>query len=284
MAADVDDPTPAYGLTVLDIDMDDKVLDYGDALLRVRDVALLTGPRWVNDALMAFAWEHQRRTEPRDDVALVDAAVTFLVANMPPSDVADVLRPLRAHEATTVLFQVRPSPPTPATATPPPRNNARRADTHTPRADTHTPPTRSSAPQVNDNADVSRVGGGTHWSLLAYLRGVDGADDAFLHFDSLGGVNASAANALAAAAAEALGGPRAVAAARNVRHDPPDTPRQTNGYDCGLYVLEVADAVCDARGDERRLRESLRAVTPARVAVRRAEMLALVERLAEEAE
>ena len=130
---------------------------------------------------------------------------------------------------------------------------------------------------------MRRVGGGTHWSLLAYLRGVDGADDAFLHFDSLGGANASAANALAAAAAEALGGPRAVAAARNVRHDPPGTPRQTNGYDCGVYVLEVADAVCDARGDERRLRESLRAITPERVAARRAEMLALVERLAEEA-
>ena len=96
--------------------MDDKVLDYGDALLRVRDVALLTGPRWLNDAVMAFAWEHKRRAEPRADVALVDATVTFLVANMPPSGVADVLRPLCAHEATTVLFQLRPSPPTAATA------------------------------------------------------------------------------------------------------------------------------------------------------------------------
>ena len=133
---------------------------------------------------------------------------------------------------------------------------------------------------------MRRVGGGTHWSLLAYLRGVEGADDAFLHFDSLGAANATAANALAAAAAEALGGPRAVAAARNVRHDPPGTPRQTNGYDCGVYVLEMADAVCDARHvvrDERRMRESLQAITPERVAARRAEMLALVEQLAEEA-
>ena len=111
-----DDPHPAYGLAALDVVMDDKVLDYGDALLRVRDVALLTGPRWLNDAVMAFAWEHKRRAEPRADVALVDATVTFLVANMPPSGVADVLRPLCAHEATTVLFQVRPSPPTAATA------------------------------------------------------------------------------------------------------------------------------------------------------------------------
>ena len=53
-----------------------------------------------------------------------------------------------------------------------------------------------------------------------------------------------------------------------------------------MYVLEMADAVCDARHvvrDERRMRESLQAITPERVAARRAEMLALVERLAEEA-
>ena len=32
--------------------MDDKLLSYGDCLLRVRDVALLTGPHWLNDAVM----------------------------------------------------------------------------------------------------------------------------------------------------------------------------------------------------------------------------------------
>ena len=123
---------------------------------------------------------------------------------------------------------------------PPPRNNdpddisratSEADDTNDPvcrpSADAHTPP--RVPPQVNDNADVRRVGGGTHWSLLAYLRGVEGADDAFLHFDSLGAANATAANALAAAAAEALGGPRAVAAARNVRHDPPGTRDRPTG-------------------------------------------------------
>lgn len=157
--------------------MDDKVLDYGDALLRVRDVALLTGPRWVNDALMAFAWEHQRRTEPRDDVALVDAAVTFLVANMPPSDVADVLRPLRAHEATTVLFQVRPSPPTPATATPPPRNNARR-QTRTPLEQEQTltplprvpPVLRSTTTPTSPASAAARTGASSRTSAASTAR------------------------------------------------------------------------------------------------------------------
>ena len=39
---DDDLDTASYGLTQVDIAMDDKALDYHDCLLRVRDVALLT--------------------------------------------------------------------------------------------------------------------------------------------------------------------------------------------------------------------------------------------------
>eukprot|EP00227_Mantoniella_beaufortii_P016606 CAMPEP_0197581696 /NCGR_PEP_ID=MMETSP1326-20131121/5129_1 /TAXON_ID=1155430 /ORGANISM="Genus nov. species nov., Strain RCC2288" /LENGTH=64 /DNA_ID=CAMNT_0043145641 /DNA_START=16 /DNA_END=207 /DNA_ORIENTATION=- len=42
---------PAYGLTQVDLGMDDRALDYHDCLLRVRDVALLTGKHWLNDQL-----------------------------------------------------------------------------------------------------------------------------------------------------------------------------------------------------------------------------------------
>ena len=31
-----------------------------------------------------------------------------------------------------------------------------------------------------------------------------------------------------------------------MNHAPNDAPRQTNGHDCGLYVLAVADALCSA--------------------------------------
>ena len=95
--------------------MDDKVLDYGDALLRVRDVALLTGRHWLNDALLSFYFEWLRRERAdRPGVALVDASVGFLVANATPDVAAEVLGASRVDRAELVLFQARPRPPDPA--------------------------------------------------------------------------------------------------------------------------------------------------------------------------
>ena len=95
--------------------MDDKVLDYGDALLRVRDVALLTGRHWLNDALLSFYFEWLRRERAdRPGVALVDASVGFLVANATPDVAAEVLGASRVDRAELVLFQARPAPPRPA--------------------------------------------------------------------------------------------------------------------------------------------------------------------------
>jgi sentrin-specific protease 8 len=108
--------------------MDDKVLDYGDALLRVRDVALLTGRHWLNDALLSFYFEWLRRERAdRPGVALVDASVGFLVANATPDVAAEVLGASRVDRAELVLFQARPAP-----ARPPPR---RIATPPTPRPD-----------------------------------------------------------------------------------------------------------------------------------------------------
>lgn len=106
--------------------------------------------------------------------------------------------------------------------------------------------------QVNNNRDVSKANGGSHWSLLVYTRGREnehvrsskGRADVFAHFDSAGGINRGAADALAHAVAPWLGSPGARAAAETVNHAPAAAPRQTNGYDCGLYVLAAADAVC----------------------------------------
>jgi len=97
--------------------MDDKVLDYGDCLLRVRDVALLTGPHWLNDAIMNFYFEFLRREgaqadEPHDgEVALVDASVSFLVANVSPDEARAILEPLGVRRAKLALFLVRQKPP-----------------------------------------------------------------------------------------------------------------------------------------------------------------------------
>lgn len=151
---------------------------------------------------------------------------------------------------------------------------------------------------MNDNTDVRRAGGGTHWSLLAFRRGRFSSDgrgggDRFEHFDSSPAVsNRAAADALARSAAPSLGA-AAVEAANAVRHDPPDAPKQTNGWDCGVYALAVARALVEdfdrsnatsagppPAGDAR-WRDALRGIDPARAAAFRGEMLRLVESLAE---
>jgi sentrin-specific protease 8 len=93
--------------------MDDKLLSYGDCLLRVRDVALLTGPHWLNDAVMSFFFEYLRSEgaqpdEPHADrVVLVDASLSFLVANVSPDEARAVLAPLGVSRAHMALFLVR---------------------------------------------------------------------------------------------------------------------------------------------------------------------------------
>ncbi len=93
--------------------MDDKVLSYGDCLLRVRDVALLTGPHWLNDNVMSFFFEYLRGEGARPDephadrVVLVDASLTFLLANVSPDEARAVLAPLGVSRAHMALFLVR---------------------------------------------------------------------------------------------------------------------------------------------------------------------------------
>jgi hypothetical protein len=124
----------AYGLTQVDLGMDDRVLDYHDCLLRVRDVALLTGANWLNDQILAFYFAYLSRDKYRHaqaglgagdgggggrggggdggggggggGVALVDGNIGFLVANMAAAEVAQVVAPLNLREADLVLFEV----------------------------------------------------------------------------------------------------------------------------------------------------------------------------------
>ena len=171
--------------------MDDKLLSYGDCLLRVRDVALLTGPHWLNDAVMSFFFEYLRSEgaqpdEPHADrVVLVDASLSFLVANVSPDEARAVLAPLgvsRAHMALFLVRHARSAVRTFFNLVPRSRLNARNLSLTSDRRRTRDPGpgTRFRSAQVNDNDDVSVAGGGSHWSLLAYLRD----ENAFAHFDS----------------------------------------------------------------------------------------------------
>jgi sentrin-specific protease 8 len=185
--------------------MDDKLLSYGDCLLRVRDVALLTGPHWLNDAVMSFFFEYLRSEgaqpdEPHADrVVLVDASLSFLVANVSPNEARAVLAPLGVSRAHMALFLVRRARPRFERFSTSFDVNVRNLSDLRPTRDPG-PGTRFRSAQVNDNDDVSVAGGGSHWSLLAYLRD----ENAFAHFDSAGGRNDAAAARLAKTLADAL--------------------------------------------------------------------------------
>ncbi|KAJ0987705.1 hypothetical protein J5N97_006061 [Dioscorea zingiberensis] len=89
---------------------------------------------------------------------------------------------------------------------------------------------------VNDSSDVTQAGGGTHWSLLVYVRGMN----AVVHHDSYSPMNRIQARVFFNAVNEFLGDGSA-----GVKFIEGYTPKQRNEYDCGLYVMRVARVLCD---------------------------------------
>ncbi|KAL8167872.1 hypothetical protein V2J09_009371 [Rumex salicifolius] len=88
---------------------------------------------------------------------------------------------------------------------------------------------------VNDNEDVTCAEGGSHWSLLAFER----KHNVFVHHDSLGGINRHYAKRLY----RSVHGFMACSEpAEYVEYDA--SPRQLNGYDCGLFVTAIARIIC----------------------------------------
>lgn len=85
--------------------------------------------------------------------------------------------------------------------------------------------------------------GGIHWSLLVYYRDLD----YFIHHDSMKGLNHWEASRLYRAVKEHV---RPTSRKRRFYPDedpvfrPGLTPQQTNGYDCGLYVMAIAKVIC----------------------------------------
>ncbi|ERM97931.1 hypothetical protein AMTRI_Chr06g195410 [Amborella trichopoda] len=88
---------------------------------------------------------------------------------------------------------------------------------------------------INDNDDVSMAEGGSHWSLLVYIR----KKNAFLYFDSMMGCNEWHAVKLYRAVNVLMGG-QSVSA----KFVEGKTLQQKNGYDCGVHTLVVAEAFC----------------------------------------
>ncbi|XP_046435722.1 sentrin-specific protease 8 [Neodiprion fabricii] len=84
-----------------------------------------------------------------------------------------------------------------------------------------------------NNCDDKESPGGTHWSLLVYSK----LERICFHFDSSKGMNSQVARNFATSIADYFG------IKRLGSYLEVDTPQQSNGYDCGLYVLCTTELV-----------------------------------------
>ena len=139
---------------------------------------------------------------------------------------------------------------------------------------------------LNDSG-VGQANGGSHWTLLALRRQLDGKGDeaSFTHFDSLPqSRNAAVARRVAQTVAAALRLPSGSARVEAAR-----VPQQVNSYDCGLHALLTAQVLYAAHrsnpGSAPTEAELAAAITPAAVAKLRGDIVELIARYAaEEAE
>ncbi|KAK8955127.1 NEDD8-specific protease 1 [Platanthera guangdongensis] len=108
--------------------VDDKIVSYGDAVLRRSDIDILRGPRFINDRLIEFFFAHLSSTHPSAGAGrflLVPPSISFWISLCPDTTSRiEAAAPLRLRDRDLVLFT------------------------------------------VNNNADVTLAEGGTHWSLL----------------------------------------------------------------------------------------------------------------------
>lgn len=133
---------------------------------------------------------------------------------------------------------------------------------------------------INDNDDVSIAEGGSHWSLLAYYRNAN----LFVHHDSSISINRGPAKQLYNAVVGYMELPESACKAKFV--DCAESPKQVNGYDCGLYVTAIARVICSwhvngKNSDSNTLwfSDVKEQVTPSFVSGMRSEILALIRDL-----
>ena len=126
---------------------------------------------------------------------------------------------------------------------------------------------------INDKDSPESHDGGSHWSLLMYER----RTGEFVHYDSCGRRNARYAQLVASCLGPLLSSEHR-AAVREAA-----TPQQANAYDCGVYVIAMAQAICaiDAaqaggapEAKAAALSAALGALTPDVVARRREQLIA----------
>lgn len=121
---------------------------------------------------------------------------------------------------------------------------------------------------VNDNSNQSA--GGTHWSLLVYHH----SSNHFAHYDSQNGGNSMHARRIANKLETFLG------AGRTPMFVEENCPSQQNSYDCGMYVICIAEALCERVRTEGTPRLPVHTVTPDYITQKRADWCRVIKSLA----
>ncbi|KAJ1181208.1 hypothetical protein NDU88_006418 [Pleurodeles waltl] len=206
--------------------MDPVVLSYLDSLLRQSDVSLLDPPSWLNDHVIGFTYEYFASEQYRDYAE----HVCFV-----SPEVVQFIKCASSPEEVAIFLE--------------------------PLA---LPQKRIVFLAINDNS--SEAAGGTHWSLLVYVRD----KNCFVHYDSYSKNNSVHARQVARKLEGFLG--------KGVFVEE-QAPAQQNSYDCGMYVICTTEALCEEylRG---RAKPLLQLLTPPYITQKRAEWKERVKQLA----
>lgn len=137
---------------------------------------------------------------------------------------------------------------------------------------------------VNDAQDPELVGGGSHWSLLMFHR----ASNAFFYMDSI--VSSSNNRSFALSYARNLHPTLHVENTTGYSFVDVKSSTQSNGYDCGLYLISNAEVAYNwalsrelsSKFELTELQQALTAVTATTVKNKRVLLLGLLNELSKE--
>ncbi|KAK6176328.1 hypothetical protein SNE40_014632 [Patella caerulea] len=209
------------------------VLNFNDSLLRASDLEILDGPNWLNDKLIGFCFEYYEREQFNHS-----ADKLSLIS---PS-VTQFIKLAPVEELTVILESL------------------------------NLPLKQFVFLAVNDNEDSNNVGG-THWSLLVYIR----SKQEFHHFDSANHTNEHIAKKLAYRLQPFVHAPRG-----RMKFIEMDSPQQDNCYDCGIYVISIAEHLCREFCECINDVSLSQVVTTTAVSKKREQLKELIRRVAEE--
>uniref|UniRef100_A0A7C8ZT48 Ubiquitin-like protease family profile domain-containing protein n=1 Tax=Opuntia streptacantha TaxID=393608 RepID=A0A7C8ZT48_OPUST len=202
---------------------DQEILRYKDIVLRGSDLDVLEGPCFLNDQIIGFYFTYLSSLCNQNDVLFVPPSVSFWLANCDVDSRHDAVEPLNFPRKHVIVFTVNDS----------------------------------------DGGES-----GTHWSILIYDRSMN----SFIHLDTMEGMNhdhafklydsvkdfvgkapVSMSSTLQSSSQKRKNKKKDVAkfaaksgcAAAELSFKDCKASQQTNGYDCGIYVMAIAKTICE---------------------------------------